>query len=272
VQLLKIALRSGDIPQSNGQDTTAMVHLPLHELRQMDGASAIEDTWAREMYALWKGQMAAAHANGGTETWLYGDEARAVSCDAMLAPVVTGHLRPEVFTQIIEIGAELHQLTRPQDARPDPVDLAAAAACDQRVKDLFVKLTGLVVDAVSGPGGLASALRTGLFAGSALGRPSLALDLGDTDKVKPHLRRALNLLYPVCARPGCSQPASRCEAHHVVPRALHGPTNLNNCANLCWYHHHIAVHKLGWAITVNPAGIVQVRRPDGTLENPAHAP
>lgn len=66
VQLLKIALRSGDVPQSNGQDTTATVILPLHELRGMDGASAIEDAWGRQMHAAWRGQLTAAHgANGG---------------------------------------------------------------------------------------------------------------------------------------------------------------------------------------------------------------
>jgi len=276
VQLLKIALRSGDVPQSNGQDTTAMVHLPLHELRQMDGASPIEDAWGREMYASWRGQMAAAHAKGGTETWLYGNDARAVSCDAMLAPVVTGQLQTEVFVQIIETGAELQQLTRLEREHAGGqltlTGLEEGGARDSRILELFLKLTGLVADSVSGPGGLASALRTGLFAGTALGKTSLPLDLGDTDKVKPQLRRALNMLYPVCARTGCSQPASRCEAHHVIPRALHGPTSLKNCANLCWYHHHIAVHKLGWAITANNAGIVIVRRPDGSIENPAHAP
>lgn len=273
VQLLKIALRSGDVPQSNGQDTTATVILPLHELRGMDGASAIEDRWARQMHAAWRGQLTAAHgANGGGATWLYGDEARAVACDAMLAPVVTGHLQPAVFAQIIEIGHQLHQLTG-QDENSSALSVAGlelAAARDQRVLELFLKLTGLVADAVSGPGGLASVLRTGLFNGSALGKTSLPLDCGDTDYVRPHLRRALNLRHPVCARPGCEQPAYRCQCHHAIPRAMHGPTSMNNCANLCYYHHQILIHKLGWTITVNNAGIVTVRKPDGTID--ARAP
>jgi hypothetical protein len=50
VQLLKLALRSGEVPRTGGQDTTAIVHLPLHELRQLDGASAIETGWGQQMH------------------------------------------------------------------------------------------------------------------------------------------------------------------------------------------------------------------------------
>jgi hypothetical protein len=50
----------------------------------------------------------------------------------------------------------------------------------------------------------------------------------------------------------------------VIPRALHGPTSLTNCTNLCWYHHHILVHKLGWTITTSSNGTTTVRKPDGT--------
>jgi hypothetical protein len=273
VQLLKLALRSGEVPQSNGQDTTAIVHLPLHELRQMDDASALEQGWGRRMHAAWLAELTAGHGKG-SETWLYGDDARAIACDAMLAPMVTGHLQPGVFLQIIEVGHELHQLITRHGERDGDGDgdetltlpgAEAAAAGDARVLDLFLRLTGLVADAVSGPGGLASVLRTGLFAGTPLGKPSLPLDCGDTSKVKPHIRRALNLRHPTCARPGCTQPASMCECHHIIPRARHGPTSLKNCSNLCWYHHHIAVHKLGWTITVNMAGITTVTRPDGTI-------
>jgi Domain of unknown function (DUF222) len=277
-QMLKLALQSGGVPQTRGQDTTAIVHIPLHELRGMDGASAIEDTWARQAHAMWRAETVTAHGTGGDGgAWLAGDAARGITCDAMIAPIVTGHLVPGLFTQIIEIGAELHHLIRDdQDAERHGklahIDAEAAACRDGQVLDLFVQLAGLVADAVSGPGGLASALRTATFAGTPLGTTSLPLDLGDTDKIKPHIRRAINLRDPTCAWPGCDQPAARCEPHHIRPRALHGPTSLANCANLCFWHHHTAVHKLGWTLTTSPAGLTTIRRPDGTIDNQATGP
>ncbi|QGU01222.1 hypothetical protein CKALI_01615 [Corynebacterium kalinowskii] len=40
-----------------------------------------------------------------------------------------------------------------------------------------------------------------------------------------------------CAYPGCDEPLSRCEAHHVLPWARGGPTAIDNLAPLCRKHH-----------------------------------
>lgn len=40
-----------------------------------------------------------------------------------------------------------------------------------------------------------------------------------------------------CAYPGCDEPLSRCEAHHVLPWARGGPTSIDNLAPLCRKHH-----------------------------------
>ncbi|AKK02918.1 HNH endonuclease signature motif containing protein [Corynebacterium epidermidicanis] len=41
----------------------------------------------------------------------------------------------------------------------------------------------------------------------------------------------------VCQHPGCSEPASRCDAHHVVPWSRGGPTSIGNLSLLCPKHH-----------------------------------
>ncbi len=73
-------------------------------------------------------------------------------------------------------------------------------------------LLGLAIDAMSGPGGLATVLRTNL-AGTdlSLATPlttiSLPLDIGAGSEAIPiHLRRAVTLRHPHCAFPGCHQP------------------------------------------------------------------
>ncbi len=86
---------------------------------------------------------------------------------------------------------------------------------------------------LSGPGGLASVLRTG-----TLPRPaasvSLPLDIGTaTDTIPPHMRRAVIARDRHCGAPGCYQPPDACDVHHIVPRSRGGPTSLTSLILLC---------------------------------------
>ena len=83
-------------------------------------------------------------------------------------------------------------------------------------------------------------------------------------------RRALRFRHQGCAFPGCSAPASWCDAHHVEPFDLDartGPTDMANLVLLCRFHHH-RVHDAGFSLTLAPDGSVEVRRPDGTSLTP----
>ncbi|MGY3127846.1 hypothetical protein ACVWW9_001345 [Agrococcus sp. UYP33] len=51
-------------------------------------------------------------------------------------------------------------------------------------------------------------------------------------------RRALAARDHGCQAPGCRMPAAWCEAHHVLPWLLGGPTDVDNGILLCTYHHH----------------------------------
>ncbi len=42
-----------------------------------------------------------------------------------------------------------------------------------------------------------------------------------------------------CTHPGCHAPPSMCEIHHDEHWAHGGPTSLENCRLLCWFHHHL---------------------------------
>jgi hypothetical protein len=83
------------------------------------------------------------------------------------------------------------------------------------------------VDLVSGPGGLASFLRTRQL-GPRLAGPSLPLDVGHSAEIPAAIRRAVILRDQHCRwAGGCDQPASDCEVHHVTHLAdggiSHGP-------------------------------------------------
>jgi hypothetical protein len=64
------------------------------------------------------------------------------------------------------------------------------------------------------------------------------LDLGRTQRlVSPAQRRALIERDRHCAYPDCDRGPEWCDAHHIVPWEDLGPTDLDNLALLCRYHH-----------------------------------
>ena len=67
------------------------------------------------------------------------------------------------------------------------------------------------------------------------------LKLGTTGRFfTPAQRRAVAVRDGnTCAVPGCEVPFAALEAHHVTPHGRHGPTHVNNCVLLCWWHHHL---------------------------------
>src|SRR6185437_3736706 len=124
------------------------------------------------------GHRAAASEGGGDGgLWLDGDAAEAIACDAAMAPIVTG-------------------------------DTTQAWAAIERA------VIGKAVDLLSGPGGLASFLRRRQL-GARLAGPSLPLDIGYSETIPPGIRNAVIQRDQHCRFPGCHQPASVCQVHHV---------------------------------------------------------
>ncbi|MDR1237326.1 MAG: HNH endonuclease [Propionibacteriaceae bacterium] len=89
-----------------------------------------------------------------------------------------------------------------------------------------------------------------------LGSESEILDVGRTNRLvtKP-IRHALTLRDGGCAFPGCETPPARCEAHHIRPWQVGGPTALDNLVLLC-HHHHAQLepdpHREQWQVRINP--------------------
>ncbi len=53
----------------------------------------------------------------------------------------------------------------------------------------------------------------------------------------------------------------RLEVHHVLPWSRRGKTNAENLITLCWYHHHIAVHREGLEVHRLGTSRVRLKRP-----------
>ena len=250
-------IAAGMVPARAGQPTQVLVHMTLSQLRDLPGAAEAEEQWAA--------------ARASEPGWLTGPEADAAACDATVIPVVSG--RPD--------DAALDRLAGEFLAGGDAAKAAAAGPGDAgRIRPLAEvsrrrlrrALLGLAAETLSGPGGLAAWLRTGL-AIPGLTSPSLPLDIGTaTDLIPAHLRRAAMTRHQCCAFPGCEQPASICHLHHLVPRRNGGQTTLRNLVPLCGFHHLIAIHTWGWHLTLHPDGTTTATSPDGTRTLHSHGP
>ncbi|HEY0937011.1 MAG TPA: HNH endonuclease signature motif containing protein [Trebonia sp.] len=236
------------VPGRAGADTQVTVHVPLSELRQRPGAGELEDSWLKARLG--------EPADPGT-AYLTGRDAEVAACDALIVPVVTGRADLSVIDKIIALAG----------AAPDPARLSPAARQAHRYA-----VARLAVDFVSGPGGVAAALRTGLLE-HPYRAPSLPLDIGIAASIPGHILRAVMLRDQHCAWPGgCDRPAAACDVHHIRHRSDGGETSVRNCALFCEFHHETCIHRWGWVVILHPDGTMEARSPDGRQVVQSHAP
>lgn len=185
--------------------------------------------------------------------------AAALACDSLIMPTVTGAVDQQALTSMTEEWLHAH---RSDDAAGCGCNCHQPATPDTRLR-LRQTLLRWAVEVLSGPGGLASFLRTGHYEGP-LAEPSIVLDVGRPTKTVPtHLEQAVRRRDRHCRWPGCDRPAELSQVHHIVPRAAGGRTSLGNLLTLCDFHHLIAVHTWGWTIHLAGDGTTTATSPAG---------
>jgi hypothetical protein len=96
---------------------------------------------------------------------------------------------------------------------------------------------------------------------AVLGGPSKVLDLGRSRRdFNRAQRRAMTIRDRGCIAPGCDRAPAACRAHHQWEWADGGPTDLDNGALLCQFHHQ-QVHRQGWRVTLAANGYPQLTPP-----------
>ena len=266
---------SGLLPERAGQPVKAWAHVSLAELRALDAGSVLQGQWITAVQARWARARASASVAGGDgAAWLDGAAARAVTCDAIITPVVTGDVDIAALDGLVKLCVQLdrldHAAGRDQSAQASPADAPASAPPAREA--LQKAIIGQAVDLLSGPGGLASFLRTRQV-GARLAGPSLPLDIGYSETVPAAIRNAVILRDRHCQwAGGCRQPARACEVHHVKHKADGGPTSVKGCVLLCFFHHQIVIHRWGWTLVMNPDGTTTAWNPDRTKVLHSHGP
>jgi hypothetical protein len=90
---------------------------------------------------------------------------------------------------------------------------------------------------------------------------SQILDLSRSERLfGRHQRLALAHRDRGCVFPRCDRPAAWCEAHHLRSWSQGGPTDLDNGALLCPFHHHL-IHQGDWQIQLGADGIPEAIPP-----------
>ncbi len=275
------------LPGRDGQPVHLNVHIDLADLRGLPGASGLEKSWSAARAAVTPGSC-----------YLTGADAEAAACDATVVPIVTGQINWAALDQLTELFLQIlaHSHDDPADGGDNPHQASHGDRCShggpespppghggprgectcqdrdcpaphplspdirQRLQDALLRLG---TDLLSGPGGLAGYLRGQLLRHPYTGL-SQPLDMGTpAAEIPPHLRKAVILRDKQCSFPGCHQPPSVCQAHHLVPRSKGGTTSLKNLKLLCRFHHLIAIHRWGWTLTCHPDGTVTAHGPHG---------
>jgi hypothetical protein len=285
-EAMRRLLAGGLLPERAGQPVKAWAHVSLADLLVLDADSALQEQWIARVRARWAAHRAAASVGGGDgAAWLDGDAARAVACDASLTPVVTGEVNPAVLDDLVRLCVELAL-----GGGPGPQDSPASSEDSSKTSPagggatapepsaglsreaLEQAIIGKAIDLLSGPGGLASFLRTRQL-GARLAGPSLPLDVGHSQTIPAAIRNAVILRDHHCQwAGGCDQPASACEVHHVRHKANGGKTSVRDCVLFCWFHHQVVIHRWGWTVILNPDGTTTAWNPDKTKVLRSHSP
>jgi len=80
------------------------------------------------------------------------------------------------------------------------------------------------------------------------GKPVITSD--GARAIPPEVRRFVKHRDGGCTIAGCHS-RYRLQVHHIRPRAAGGDHDPDNLTTLCWFHHHVVVHRLGHQIDPN---------------------
>ena len=228
----------------------------------LEGSSALLEEWTTRVRAQWAGHRARASAGGGDGgAWLDGDAAEAMTCDAAMAPIVTGEVNPAALDDLVRLCVQLDRLRHHHAPRtPAPAPRAHPPPDTTRAWEALEQaVIGKAVDLLSGPGGLASFLRRRQL-GARLAGPSLPLDIGYSrddpgrdpqrgDPAGPALSMGravqparLGLRGPPCQAQGQRRQDQRprlCSTLLVSPPGRYPPVGLDAGPEPRRYHHRV---------------------------------
>ena len=288
---------AGLLPERAGQPVKVTAYIHLTDLIDLDVGSKLQEAWTERVRGQWAAARAAASVGGSDgAAGLDGKAAEGFACDASVTPVVFGTVNVGVLDELVRFCVQLaghgpgrctpHPSPDHSDqdhatsdhGGPDPAQAGEPLPGPQPLppglsrESLEQAVIGKAVELLSGPGGLAGFLRRREL-GARLGGPSQPLDIGFSNDVPAGIRTAVKARDLHCQwAGGCDQPASACEVHHLRHKGHGGETSLDNCILVCFFHHNVMIHRMGWTLVRNPDGTTTAWNRDRTKILRSHSP
>jgi hypothetical protein len=111
-EAMRRLVAAGLLPGRAGQPVKVWAHVTLAELRALDDGSVLAGQWIGEMAVRWAARRAEASDGSGGDggAWLTGKAVKAMACDAIITPVVTGDIDPGVLDDLVRLCVQLDQI------------------------------------------------------------------------------------------------------------------------------------------------------------------
>jgi hypothetical protein len=104
-----------------------------------------------------------------------------------------------------------------------------------------------------GPAALEAILCDAIVEVNAIASDGRLLGVGRKTRTLPgRLRRLIHQRDRICTADGCLS-THRLQPHHIVHRVEGGPDDPSNLTLLCWFHHHVVIHRRGHRIDPSSA-------------------
>ena len=124
---------AGLLPERAGQPVKVVAHISLADLLMLEGSSALLEEWTEQLRARWAGHRAGASARGSIGgAWpAMADAAKAVACDAAMAPYITGDVNPDALEDLFGCACSwTGSATTPAPARTTPAPTSGSIRQD----------------------------------------------------------------------------------------------------------------------------------------------
>ena len=188
----------------------------------------------------------------------------------------------DICRRALTLGAAVAAVVPEQDlSTVTPLGVKASVLVTIGYDDLVARtrpgmlMGGLTSGSVLGPETVRKLACDGGIIPVLLGSAGQVLELGLTRRAFTASQvKALWLRDRHCTYPGCTVPATWCDAHHLRHWADGGPTDLSNGTLLCNRHHHV-VHRDRFHAEITPDGVEWDRVPgsyDRALRDRARDP
>lgn len=138
-------------------------------------------------------------------------------------------------------------------------DLAAGTGCEAGAE--------LVAGPRIGPRALQELWCTGAVKIVGLSELRPVVTTESTRTIPPAVRDFVLWRDGGCRAPGCSS-RYRLQPHHIHPRSQGGGHHPDNLVSLCWYHHHVVVHRRGMSIEHQEDGSIRFILPQDSRDPP----